>query len=370
MKKKILKTCLLVFGCVWFLAVNIFLVLLGKALLHEHTWVFVDGQKVTCQQVGFKRYVCDCGEEKTQLTAILEHTLYTIEEKEANCQETGWKEYQKCVNCTFSTYEPIAISEHIWKERDGILVCEHCQAEKTEEKTEHVHTYENISITKDPTCTQNGTALYTCDCGETGIVSVSKLGHKKGNGNCLSGFLCQRCDYLYILPKPHDYRNGVCRVCGDIKSIASENNSSSDSSNSSSDSSNSSSDSSSSSDVENEPQEPTPNENVLEFEEIINIGYSGYMCVGFLEGESCESVIIPDTYNGKAVIGIKKGAFKNDKNVKEVRIGENIQVIEADAFFGCTNLKTVYNGSRLEIEIGTAGNGCIGAYAEEIIVSR
>ena len=41
------------------------------------------------------------------------------------------------------------------------------------------------------------------------------------------------------------------------------------------------------------------------------------------------------------VVGIKKGAFKNCKSLKNVTIGSNVKYIEANAFQNCRKLKNV-----------------------------
>ena len=51
-----------------------------------------------------------------------------------------------------------------------------------------------------------------------------------------------------------------------------------------------------------------------------------------------ETVIIPETCNGKAVTTIMSGAFKDATNIKEIILPDNITTIEKEAFSGCTNL--------------------------------
>ena len=62
----------------------------------------------------------------------------------------------------------------------------------------HVHSY-TASITKEATCTENGTTTYTCSCGDSYTESIPALGHKDANGdyNCDNG-----CGYEYEKPAP------------------------------------------------------------------------------------------------------------------------------------------------------------------------
>lgn len=54
-----------------------------------------------------------------------------------------------------------------------------------------------------------------------------------------------------------------------------------------------------------------------------------------------ETVVIPSEINGKAVIGISRGAFEN-KALKTLVIGRNVLKIEDGAVIGCEGLETVY----------------------------
>ena len=54
-----------------------------------------------------------------------------------------------------------------------------------------------------------------------------------------------------------------------------------------------------------------------------------------------ESVIIPATYNGKAVTRILSEGFKNAINLKEITIPNSIKIIEANAFNNCQNLSSI-----------------------------
>ena len=53
------------------------------------------------------------------------------------------------------------------------------------------------------------------------------------------------------------------------------------------------------------------------------------------------NVIIPDTYNGKRVIGIYEYAFSNVTTITSVDLPAYCSVIQSFAFYGCTNLQTI-----------------------------
>lgn len=53
-------------------------------------------------------------------------------------------------------------------------------------------------------------------------------------------------------------------------------------------------------------------------------------------------VEIPETYNGKNIVGILPHAFADHKKIKTVYIPSTVKVIGEGAFFGCAALETVY----------------------------
>lgn len=74
----------------------------------------------------------------------------------------------------------------------------------------------------------------------------------------------------------------------------------------------------------------------------------GYAVAGFVDKAKAE-VVIPETYNGKAVVAIKDGAFKDNKTLASIEFGKNVEVIGAEAFKNCSNLATITfaEGSKL-----------------------
>lgn len=53
------------------------------------------------------------------------------------------------------------------------------------------------------------------------------------------------------------------------------------------------------------------------------------------------SVIFPDIYNKRAVIGIKLGAFRDDTTITNITFGANLRFIGKRSFCGCTNLTSI-----------------------------
>ncbi len=58
-------------------------------------------------------------------------------------------------------------------------------------------------------------------------------------------------------------------------------------------------------------------------------------------GSASGTVTIEATYRGKPVTEIGEGAFKGNRNVKEIILGENIRTIAENAFYNCAVLESV-----------------------------
>ena len=133
---------------------------------------------------GEKRYVCTlCGEEKSEI--IPATGIHTWDDgvitKEPTCGEAGVKTYT-CLECGETMeveVEPTGL--HIWDEGEVILepteetegqiryTCTVCGAERTEsmEKLppEHIHSYGQWTVWKDPSSKEEGELRRWCDCG-------------------------------------------------------------------------------------------------------------------------------------------------------------------------------------------------------------
>ena len=108
----------------------------------------------TCTEAGEKTYTCTrCESTKIETIPATGHTAVKIPGKAATCTETGLTDGSKCSVC------------------DTIL----------EQQTEIAalgHDWDEGVVTKEPTCTEDGTKLYTCQrCGETNTETIPATGH-------------------------------------------------------------------------------------------------------------------------------------------------------------------------------------------------
>ncbi len=98
--------------------------------------------------------------------------------------------------------------------------------------------------------------------------------------------------------------------------------------------------------------DPTP---ALLYEQ--NLGEGGGLIVSATKNYA-GAVVIPSQHEGQEVVGIKDGAFKDNKSITSVSIPSSVADIGSESFQGCTNLTTVVLEEGL-IGIGaSAFSGC------------
>ncbi|QIB68551.1 leucine-rich repeat protein [Aminipila butyrica] len=86
-----------------------------------------------------------------------------------------------------------------------------------------------------------------------------------------------------------------------------------------------------------------------------NLNAEGYI-TGYVGDDT--NLVIPSTVNGRTVIGIGPGAFRNNWNIRSVSFPDTLTIIGDRAFESCKNLSEVNFGSGLR-EIGvSAFHGC------------
>lgn len=136
--------------------------------------------------------------------------------KEPTCTEEGEKTYT--CDCGDSYTEKIPATGHSYV--DG--KCEHCG----EKDPHHEHQYTE-TVTKEPTCTEEGEKTYTCDCGDSYTEKIPATGHSytetvTKEPTCTEQgektYTCENCGDSHTEKIPatgHSYVDGTCENCGE-----------------------------------------------------------------------------------------------------------------------------------------------------------
>ena len=231
----------------------------------EHVEATDAAVEPTCTEKGLTegKHCSKCGKVLKAQTEIdaLGHDLETHNGQEATCTEKGWKAYVTCKRegCDHTTYEEIPALGHI----GGTATCtEQAVCERCNEKYGSAlgHNYGDIIPKTEPTCSKKGVeAHYKCSvCNkvfkddehktETTLddltIAINLDAHNFGNwiknegadthtgvcsynsehteteschggtATCIEQATCEKCNAKYGELANHDYKDGVCTVCG------------------------------------------------------------------------------------------------------------------------------------------------------------
>lgn len=157
---------------------------------HSHQSTILDA---TCTDDGLATYTCTkCGETTTEVIEKLGHDYHDVI-TEPTCASGGYT-LHICSRCSDSyTDTETPALEHTWDEgtvtqeptdtQPGVMTyeCINCDASKTESITCSHKSYN--SVTTDPTCTAEGQTVYTCtNCGYSYTETIAKLPHQWDEG--------------------------------------------------------------------------------------------------------------------------------------------------------------------------------------------
>ncbi|MCM1543983.1 MAG: hypothetical protein NC110_01675, partial [Ruminococcus sp.] len=125
----------------------------------------------TCIKKGTERVTCvKCGETKDLDIPMIPHNFVAGEKVAATCEHSAYTPYTcSTEGCTesYNKYDAEPTPAHKYESfafDHGTLTstCKNCGKELVIENIEDGHEYENITITKAPTCTEEGAAIISC----------------------------------------------------------------------------------------------------------------------------------------------------------------------------------------------------------------
>ena len=247
----------------------------------EHVEVTDNAVEPTCTEKGLTEgtHCSKCGkilQAQNEIPALGHKYGDIIPKTEPTCSENGVEAHYKCSVCnkvfkddehkTETTLDELTIAINPNAHNFGNWI-----------KNEGADTHTRV-------CSYNSEHTETESC-------------RGGTATCTKQAICERCDNKYGELAKHDYKNGVCIVCGNRR----------------------------------------PSEG-LEYS--LNSDRKGYTVTGM---GTCtdKELIIPSEYNAKPVTSIGYRAFYNYSSRRSVTIPDSVTSIGGYAFEDCTGLTTV-----------------------------
>ena len=351
----------------------------------EHSWTEIGRVEPTCTQNGSINYRCTlCEDKRTESINKAEHTVITVPGVAPTCEKSGYSDSTKCSVCdtvlTSAKYlaptgphnEVTVYGYSATCTTDGLtdgVKCSTCGEFIWEQEVIKASHQWTILEGKDPTCTEPGyTGNKICDvCGDSytefeeippahtnlqviegyaatcqstgltngekcldcGTVTVEQEIIPQGThtyetvlgyaATCLSNGLSdgEQCSYcgdvitpqIIIYSEGHVFENGECTGCHVTV-------------------------------TEGLVFVPVANTSVYSMRARSSVEY---YVAGFENGygDDVTLLVIPDTYEGGAVVGIAEGAFQGCESIEKVILPSSITDVEANAFEGCTALEIV-----------------------------
>ena len=381
-----------------FLFSSIFLYSCGTA---SHTHEYIETKiEATCENEGYVLHTCECGDSyKSDIVKKLGHKFtHYVSNNDAKCEEDGTKT-AKCENCsaTDTIIDEGTATGHKFInyksnndakcEEDGTKTakCENCEATNTitDEGTATGHKFINYKSNNDAECEKDGTKTAKCEnCEATNTITDegSATGHTYSSTWSYDDTYhyykatCEHIDEKKDYAK-HTIEDGICTICSYRQPIKAYDIILSND------------------EIEIKegsskkiyamifPSDAIDNkltwtssdttiakclsEQIYAYKEgkttitasngrisvscIVNVIANdpfefqltddGYIVKGYTGNET--NIIIPESFNGKPVIGIGDKAFEYNKSISSITIPSGVTYIGNNAFYGCSYLRNI-----------------------------
>ena len=208
----------------------------------------------TCTKYGTKKRICKrCNEYEIDVIDPTGHQhTKIIDQKDATCEEKGYSGDLYCEDCrviiqlgqeiaaTGHTWDDVTITKEPTQTETGIrtYTCKKCHKTRTETiPMLKGHHWDNGTVTKEPTCTESGEMTHHCtdeDCNESYTETIKATGHQhtklinKKDATCeekgYSGdTYCEDCKQIIktgkaINPTGHDWDKGTVKKAATCES--------------------------------------------------------------------------------------------------------------------------------------------------------
>ncbi|HCT91385.1 MAG TPA: hypothetical protein DF613_08425 [Lachnospiraceae bacterium] len=169
---------------------------------HVHEYQKVLDPQPTCTDVGIMTYTCSCGDAYTEKIAARGHQPVTDPMVAPTETAEGKTEGSHCSVCG-----QVLKAQEIIPATGNPVDPENPETPETpQEPQPHKHTYQS-SVTRKPTCTQEGTRTFTCSCGNTYTEKIAPEDHQ----------YVKEC--TPATPERSGKQQQVCRVCAQTNAM-------------------------------------------------------------------------------------------------------------------------------------------------------
>ncbi len=278
-----------------------------------HDTVHYEEIPPTCTKDGREEYI-ECAKckvvikEANIIPSFGGHDLESHIAKEPTCTEIGWNAYEVCLreSCDYTTYKEILAIGHNWKDADCLnpKTCSNCS------KTEGDPIEHNWSL--EYSTNENYHWIDCTVCGEKkdlapheyidGMCVCSGLtfcNHVWVEATCTEAKTCSLCGVIEGNALGHEFDDGVCVRC--------------------------------------EEKEMTP----YEYFTFTLLEDDTYSIAAKNVNNMPAEVVLPSTYEGKAVTVIAKNALFDCSGLTSIKIPNSVTLIGDFAFYGCDSLTSV-----------------------------